>query len=181
MINQRLKIGRSQTLFCIGLIYPGRSLYEIFPDQFVQAKRDPRQRGYPGRAFHQSEGSKDILNVLLEVLKENAPFSFYKEMETLLRSVDFKKAVDDQDDKKDPGKDGEIDRRKTSFCPATLSEQYTPRPYSSLDLSWGGIFLGFIGPFRSGLCIILRKKGISNSGHQLLSCSGVRAPLIFTR
>ena len=74
------------------------------------------------------ERGKGFLNVFLEVLDEDSRFPFEQKIEPLFCPVNFKKAIDDQNDENDSGENRKVDRRETSGYPLSIPEQSASLP-----------------------------------------------------
>jgi hypothetical protein len=72
------------------------------------------------------ERGEGFLDIFLKVLNENGRFSFQQEVESILGSIDFQKSIDDENNKKDPRKDPEIDHGETSFYLIRILDQNNP-------------------------------------------------------
>ena len=88
-------------------------LEKVFSNGILQAEKESRTRGgdgmLSGSDFHPLEGGEGFLYIFLEVLNEDDRLSFQQAIESIFSSIDFQKAVDDEDDENDSGEDPQID------------------------------------------------------------------------
>ncbi len=84
-------------------------LEKVFSNGILQAEKESRTRGVDGMLsgsdFHPLEGGEGFLNIFLEVLNEDDRLSFQQAIESIFSSIDFQKAVDDEDDENHSGED----------------------------------------------------------------------------
>lgn len=130
LVDERLEAGGAQRFFTIDLVYPVKGFEKIFGNRFFHAVE---MLG----GLNRDEG---LLNIPLEVLNEDGSLSFEEEMESLLSAVDFKEAVNDQNDENDSGENRKIDRREASAysLAVAVSEQSASLPIlPGVRFSWG--------------------------------------------
>jgi hypothetical protein len=109
LVDQVAEIRRVQRFFSVDLIHSMEGLQKIFGNGILQAEKEPWhrsvERNLAGFTFHPFQRSESFLNIFLEMLNENGPFSFQQEIESILGSIDLQKSIDNENNEKDSGED----------------------------------------------------------------------------